>query len=233
MNTARGYWRRLRRGLGEFFGSRLVRRFGPPVVAATGVVLIVAGVALVLVFQRVPIVVLEHPGARAGAPQQALADLATQLDAISPYAQTHKAPPRPSQPHTGLWIEIPAEGIALPVRNGDGSDRIPYWEALVYPGTAAPGSPGNSYIYAHGIWGMFGGLLFAKTGDRVYLHDYSTGQVRTFVVSKVVGRVRYNDTRWLRETSSTPLLTLQTCVGWDVQGDRYIVQAAPAGGSTA
>jgi LPXTG-site transpeptidase (sortase) family protein len=211
-----------------FLNSRLVVRFGPPAIALTGVAMIALGIVLVLVFQRVPVVVLEHPGSHAGAPQQALADLATQLDAISPYAQTHKAPPRPSQPRTGLWIEIPAEGISLPVVDGDGSDRIPYWEALVYPGTAAPGSAGNSYLYAHGIWGMFGGLLFAKAGDRVYLHDYSTRQVQTFVVSKVVGRVKYDDTRWLRETSPVPLLTLQTCVGWDVKGDRYIVQAVPA-----
>lgn len=233
MKTARGYWGRLREGIGSFLGSRLLRRFGPPVVALTGVAMIVVGIALVLVFQRVPLVVLEHPGAQAGAPQQALAELATQLDAISPYAQTHKAPPRPDQPHTGLWIEIPAEGISLPVVDGDGSDHIPYWEALLYPGTAAPGAPGNSYVYAHGIWGMFGGLLFAKTGDRVYLRDYSTGHVQTFAISKVVGRVAYNDTRWLRETSPTPLLTLQTCVGWDAKGDRYVVQATPVTGASA
>jgi len=232
MNTAKGYWRRLRDGMGALLGSRLLKRFGPPVVAVTGVVMIVAGIGLVLVFQRVPAVVLEHPGARAGAPQKALASLATQLEAISPYAQTHKAPPRPRQPLRGLWIEIPNEGISLPVVNGDGSDHIPYWEALVYPGSAAPGAPGNSYVYAHGIWGMFGGLLFARTGDRVYLHNYSTGHVQTFVITKVVGRVKYNDTRWLRETSSTPLLTLQTCVGWDVKGDRYVVQATPARGTT-
>lgn len=232
MKAARGYGRRLRDGIAGILGSRPLRRYGPPIVALTGVALIVLGSVLVLVFQRVPIVVLEHPGTRAGAPQQALAQLATRLEDISPYAQTHKAPPRPGQPLQGLWIQVPSAGISLPVVPGDGSDRIPYWEALVYPGTAQPGSPGNSYVYAHGIWGMFGGLLFAQPGDRVYLHDYSTGRVQTFVVSKVVGRVRYNDTRWLEETSTTPLLTLQTCVGWDVKGDRYIVQAVPAGGST-
>lgn len=232
MKTARGNWGRLRDGMGGILGSRASRRYGPPIVALTGVAMIVLGSVLVLVFQRVPIVVLEHPGARAGAPQQALAQLATRLDDISPYAQTHKAPPRPPQPLQGLWIQIPSEGISLPVVPGDGSDRIPYWEALVYPGTAPPGSPGNSYVYAHGIWGMFGGLLFAQAGDRIYLRNYSTGHVQAFVVSKVVGRVRYNDTRWLSEVSPTPLLTLQTCVGWDATGDRYIVQAVPAGGST-
>jgi hypothetical protein len=29
-------------------------------------------------------------------------------------------------------------------------------------------------VYAHGLWGMFGGLLYARAGDEVDLHDYST-----------------------------------------------------------
>lgn len=182
------------------------------------------------VFTHVPAIVLEH--SRDNPAEATLANLADRLQQISPYAQRHQAPPRPSQPHSGLWIEIPSVGVALPVENGDGSDHIPYWQALVYPGTAAPGDPGNSYVYAHGIWGMFGGLLFVHRGDHVYLHDYSNGNKEDFVVNRVVGDIAYNDVRWLKETSSAPLLTLQTCVGWDFKGDRYVVQAAPARGGS-
>ena len=82
-------------------------------------------------------------------------------------------------PRGGLWIEMPSLSIALPVHKGDGSDRIPQWAALVYPGTAWPGQPGNSYVYAHGYWEMFGPLLYARPGDAAYLHNYDTGVVRT------------------------------------------------------
>jgi LPXTG-site transpeptidase (sortase) family protein len=204
----------------------------PVTFIAGGVCLMVTGTLLALVFAKVPAIVLEHPGAGASAPQQALATLANRLEEISPYARQHVAPARPRQARTGLWIEIPSVGIGLPVEPGDGSDNIPYWQALWYPGTAAPGSAGNSYIYAHGIWGMFGGLLFLHDGDHVYLHDYSAGTRQDFVVSKVVGDVAYNDVHWLKATSSSPLLTLQTCIGWDVKGDRYVVLAVPAGGSS-
>ena len=204
----------------------------PAAVAGSGMVLVGVGIYLALTLARVPAVVVDHPGPQAGLPQQVAAGLSSRLLAISPYARNHAAPPRPAQARRGLWIEMPEVGIDLPVRPGDGSDNIPDWTALVYPGTAAPGGPGNSYIYAHGIWGMFGGLLLTRAGDHLYLRDYTTGHVADFVVSRVVGRVAYDDVRWLDATSATPLLTLQTCIGWDVKGDRFIVLATPAGGST-
>jgi LPXTG-site transpeptidase (sortase) family protein len=127
-------------------------------------------------------------------------------------------------PRTGFWIEIPALSIALPIQRGDGSDRIPQWAALVYPGTVWPGDPGNSYVYAHGYWEMFGGLLYAKRGDTAYLHNYDTGVVLEMHVSKVVGRVAYNDSHWLSDKAAAPTLTLQTCVDYTPKGDRFIVQ---------
>jgi len=78
-------------------------------------------------------------------------------------------------PRSGLWIEMPALSIALPIQRGNGSNNIPQWKALVYPGTAWPGEAGNSYVYAHGYWEMFGPLLYAKPGDAAYLHNYDTG----------------------------------------------------------
>ncbi|HEX6487998.1 MAG TPA: sortase, partial [Candidatus Dormibacteraeota bacterium] len=146
---------------------------------------------------------------------------------LTPYAAAVHAPTchQPRHP-TGLWVELPRLNIVLPVHPGDGSDRIPFCQALLYPGTVAPGQPGNSYLYAHGVAGMFGPLLLAQAGDEVVVTDYDLGTVQTLHVSRVVGRVRYNDVSWLRASSARPLLTLQTCVDYSVKGDRWIVLAA-------
>jgi LPXTG-site transpeptidase (sortase) family protein len=128
-------------------------------------------------------------------------------------------------PRTGVWIEMPALGIALPVSKGDGSvNNIPLWKALVYPGTSWPGKPGNSYIYAHAQWGMFANLLYARVGDTGYIHDYGTGKVLTFHVTRVVGQIAYNDGTWLHYQASRPTLTLQTCMDWSPKGKRFVVQ---------
>ena len=205
----------------------------PAAIGLIGVILVGTGIYLAVSFTREPAVVLEHPGSSASLPQQAVASLADRLQQISPYARSHQAPARPAQPRRGLWIQVPAVGIDLPVAEGDGSNNIPYWKTLIYPGSAYPGTAGNSYVYAHGIWGMFGGLLLTSPGEHVYLHDYTSGRVDDFVISRVVGKVAYNDMRWLEARSSTPLLTLQTCIGWDLKGDRFVVLASPAGGAPA
>lgn len=144
----------------------------------------------------------------------------------SSYAAGRPVQRRPSQSRTGLWIEIPSLRVSLPIREGDGrGDTAPQWQALHFPGTAQPGTPGNSYIYAHGLWGMFGALLYARRGDEVDVHDYGTGQIQKLHVSRVVGRIHWNDTSWIRYRSDRPTLTLQTCVDDDQHGDRFIVQA--------
>jgi LPXTG-site transpeptidase (sortase) family protein len=153
------------------------------------------------------------------------AALSVKLAQISSYAANRRVETRPEQPHAGLWVEIPALQIALPVREGDGSDRVPQWQALHYPGTVTPGMQGNSYLYAHGLWGMFGGLLFARSGDEVRLHDYSTGASRVMHVTRVVGNVAWNDTRWIHATAGQATLTLQTCVDDNLRGNRFVVQA--------
>ncbi len=132
---------------------------------------------------------------------------------------------KPSVARHGTWLEIPALAIALPVQEGRMDVPVPFWKALVYPGTAWPGKPGNSYLYAHGIWGEFGGLLWAKVGEPVYVHDYDTRNVATLHISRVVGRTAWNDATWLGVTSAQPLLTMQTCTSYDPHGDLWIVQA--------
>ena len=194
--------------------------------------LIVAVSSAALIYQAVtPAPILGHPdphgdGILAQVPGlQAIEGLGS-----SPApATTRNHMPAPTAvalpPRTGVWIEMPALGIALPVLKGNGSvNNIPLWKAFVYPGTSWPGKPGNSYIYAHGQWGMFGNLLYARVGDTGYIHDYGTGKVQTFHVSRVVGQVAYNDARWLQYQAGRPTLTLQTCVDWTPKGKRFVVQ---------
>jgi len=142
----------------------------------------------------------------------------------APAETTPPAEVKGATARSGLWIELPGLSIALPIQKGDGSNNIPQWKALVYPGTAWPGEAGNSYVYAHGYWEMFGPLLYAKPGDAAYLHNYDTGAMRNLHVSRVVGRVPYNDSKWLALKTAVPTVTLQTCVDYNPKGDRYIVQ---------
>jgi LPXTG-site transpeptidase (sortase) family protein len=199
------------------------------VVGLTAILLAGAGL---YVFATTPAVMLQHRDPHPGSSSAGLSDV------LAPFLNTVSEPPAVSPPpaavapagpqvpqRNGLWIEAPALHIALPVVQGDGSDQIPQWVALVYPGTAQPGSAGNSYIYAHGYWQMFGGLLYARVGDAVYLHDYSTGSVVTFKVNRVIGRTNAADVSWIKWQSSSPVLTLQTCTGYSPTSDRFIVQA--------
>ena len=192
------------------------------VTSLAGVVIMAVGVYMIVAFMRTPEIILEHPDFT---PHQGSASVEPSA-ALSAYAAGHHAPPRPDQPKTGTWIEIPALEIALPVQSGDGTDKIPYWVALRYPGTANPGDKGNSYLYAHGLWGMFGALLFAKGGQDVIVHDYTANTVKTLHITKVVGKVHYNDTTWIKYKADSPTLTLQTCVDNNPKGDRYVVQAS-------
>jgi LPXTG-site transpeptidase (sortase) family protein len=188
--------------------------------------------ASALVYQAVtPAPILGHPdphgdGLLARVPGvQAIANLGSS----SPQGSSRNHMPSPVAvalpPRTGVWIEMPVLGIALPVSNGDGSiNNIPLWKALVYPGTSWPGKPGNSYIYAHAQWGMFANLLYARMGDAAYVHDYGTGKIQTFHVSRVVGQIPFDDGTWLHYQASKPTLTLQTCMDWNATGNRYIVQ---------
>jgi hypothetical protein len=75
---------------------------------------------------------------------------------------------------------------------------------------------------------MFGPLLVARYGAPLWLRNYTTGWSQAFRISRVVGSVAWNDTTWLHVPSSTPMLTLQTCVGADMHSDRWLVEATPS-----
>jgi LPXTG-site transpeptidase (sortase) family protein len=208
------------------------RKLAATAMVAAGTLLITIAAGGFLYLRGEPAVKLSNPDphlsgstAATARPQAPAQDLSAKLVQVSSYAANRQAETRPAQPHTGLWVEIPALQIALPVREGDGSDRVPQWQALHYPGTVAPGMQGNSYLYAHGLWGMFGGLLFARSGDEVRLHDYGTGTSRVMHVTRVVGKVAWNDTRWIHVTAGQATLTLQTCVDDNLRGNRFVVQA--------
>jgi len=202
------------------------------VVAAVGAV-IVAVSSAALIYQAVtPAPILGHPdphgdGIAGWLPgmQAMAAPTPSSAGPAGVHSRVPATSPVPLPPRTGVWIEIPVLGIALPLAKGDGSvNNIPTWKALVYPGTSWPGKPGNSYIYAHAQWGMFANLLYARVGDTGYIHDYGTGRMQTFHVTKVVGEIPWNDGTWLHYQSSRPTLTLQTCTDWTLKGDRYVVQ---------
>ena len=200
-----------------------------------GLTAMLLGGAGLYVFATTPAVMLQHRDPHPGSSNAGLSDVIAPLINVSSEPPAASPPPVAPAPaaaqvpqRSGLWIEAPALHIALPLVQGDGSDQIPQWVALVYPGTAQPGSPGNSYIYAHGYWEMFGGLLYARVGDAVYLHDYSTGSVVTFRINRVIGRTNAADVSWIKWRSSLPVLTLQTCTGYSPTSDRYIVQAVKA-----
>ena len=193
-----------------------------------GVALAALGATLVS-YELTPTPVLGHRDPHVAGAAGAAQDLLAAGDALIAATTGAPAPTPPpavaaSAPRRGLWIEIPELSVALPVAPGDGSDQIPMWKALVYPGTAWPGDPGNSYLYAHAYWGMFGGLLYARPGDLAYLHDYDTGRQTQLRVSRVIGRVPYSDTSWLRVSTTKPMLTLQTCIDYNPKGDRFLVQ---------
>jgi LPXTG-site transpeptidase (sortase) family protein len=199
------------------------------VAAAVGVV-IVAVSSAALIYQAVtPAAILGHADPHGDGIAGWIPGLQAFAGPSAGSGSSQNRAPGPSPvalpPRTGVWIEMPVLGIALPLAKGDGSvNNIPLWKALVYPGTSWPGKPGNSYIYAHAQWGMFANLLYARVGDTGYIHDYGTGKVQTFHVSKVVGQIAWNDGTWLHYESSRPTLTLQTCVDWTAKGKRYVIQ---------
>lgn len=200
-----------------------------------GACLIATGTAGFVVAATTPPILLQHPDPHSNsAATTSLSAMVAPILAAAPDAVVAAEPPVANAPapaaveRRGLWIEAPELHIALPVRPGSTSGEIPLGAALVYPGTASPGTMGNSYVYAHGYWDSFGGLLFARQGDAVTLHDYDTGTMTTFTVTRIIGRIRATDQSWIHAPASRPTLTLQTCVGYDLNSDRYVVQAAQA-----
>jgi LPXTG-site transpeptidase (sortase) family protein len=131
----------------------------------------------------------------------------------------------------GYRIELPRLGIDLPIAEGDIErdvvvQKTPENYAFHFPGTAIPGTVGNSYIYAHARRGMFLTLWNARVGDQVSITTPAGVQLK-FVVTEVHPRVPPADTSWL-QPSGDERLTLQTSTGPNREDPRFVVIAAPA-----
>lgn len=121
-------------------------------------------------------------------------------------------------------IVIARLGIDQRIVEGDGLDA-PIGKAAHYPGTAWPGGGSNIYIYGHARVGMFLSLWQARVGDTVVL-TLVDGTTRTYVVTKVLPDVPWNDVAYLNPTP-TEQLTLQTSTSYYATAPRFVVIAVP------
>ena len=131
----------------------------------------------------------------------------------------------------GYRIGVPRLGINLPIAEGDVErdvvvQKTPENFAFHFPGTAIPGTVGNSYIYAHARTGMFLTLWNARIGDQVSITTPAGVELK-FVVTEVHPRVPPADTSWLQPTGDERL-TLQTSTGPNREDPRFVVIAAPS-----
>jgi LPXTG-site transpeptidase (sortase) family protein len=164
------------------------------------------------------------------------------LSVPSPYpsasASPASAPVEPSPPAPtigpipeGYRVQLPRLGIDLPIAEGDIErdvvvQQTPENFAFHLPGTAIPGTSGNSYLYAHARRGMFLSLWNARIGDEVRITTPDGGELK-FVVTEVHPRVPPTDTSWVLP-SADERLTLQTSTGPSRDDPRFVVIAAPA-----
>ena len=138
--------------------------------------------------------------------------------------------PTPEPIPDGYRIAMPRLGIDLPIAEGDVQrdvviQRTPENFAFHFPGTAIPGTLGNSYIYAHARQGMFLSLWNARVGDNVSITTPGGDELK-FLVTEVHPRVPPADTSWLQPTGDERL-TLQTSTGPNRDDPRFVVVAAP------
>jgi sortase (surface protein transpeptidase) len=130
----------------------------------------------------------------------------------------------------GYRIHIARLGIDLPIAEGDVQrdvvvQKTPENFAFHFPGTAIPGTFGNSYIYAHARQGMFLALWDAHVGDEVTITTAAGSELK-FVVTEVHPRVPPGETIWL-QPAGDERLTLQTSTGPNRADPRFVVVAAP------
>ena len=173
---------------------------------------------------------------RAGSVAPVAVPSASAIASSSPVAALPSASPSPDVQTIGpipdgYRIEVPRLGISLPIAEGDIErdvvvQQTPENFAFHFPGTAIPGTIGNSYIYAHARRGMFLSLWNARVGDEVRITTPTGGELK-FVVTEVHPRVPPADTSWI-QPSGDERLTLQTSTGPNRDDPRFVVIAAPA-----
>jgi LPXTG-site transpeptidase (sortase) family protein len=196
--------------------SRLFSVLAGAFALALGIAL-VAGGALPRAGSVAPLAV---PGATATVPASVPAT-------VAPAAS---APPTVGPIPDGYRVKLPRLGIDLPIAEGDVHrdvvvQQTPEDFAFHLPGTAIPGTGGNSYIYAHARRGMFLSLWNARVGDEVVISTPNGGALK-FVVTEIHPRVPPEDTSWIQPFPSERV-TLQTSTGPNAADPRFVVVASP------
>jgi LPXTG-site transpeptidase (sortase) family protein len=195
-----------------------------PFVVLAGTVLFAVGIALVAGGG------LPRAGSVAPVALPSASPIASVSAASSPISSP-QAPATIGPIPDGYRVQLPRLGIDLPIAEGDVErdvvvQQTPENFAFHFPGTAIPGTIGNSYIYAHARRGMFLSLWNARVGDQVTITTPGGGELK-FVVTEVHPRVPPADTSWI-QPSGDERLTLQTSTGPNREDPRFVVIAAPA-----
>jgi LPXTG-site transpeptidase (sortase) family protein len=130
----------------------------------------------------------------------------------------------------GYRVRVPRLGIDLPIQEGVlqrdvDQQQTPEGYAFHLPGSALPGEPSNTYLYAHARRGMFLSLWDARVGDAVEI-VLPDGGVRSYRVSEVRPRVPPDDVSVAQPTPDERL-TLQTSTGASPADPRFVVIALP------
>jgi len=182
----------------------------------------------ILVFLNAPILI-----ERARAVDSKQAKLLTVQD-IETYAMEKSAPLEPGEVvPAGSQIVIPKIGVTVPIIYVTTSDEKTIQENLTkgvvhYPGTADPGTVGNSFITGHSsnFWWIKGNYNYVfvnlnklAVGDQAKI--YHNGNKYVYQV-KEVKVVDPTDTSVLAQTD-TPVLTLMTCTPTGTNWKRLIV----------
>lgn len=191
-----------------------------------GVLLLAVGIALVVGST------LPHAGSVAPLAVPSAFASATLAPAASAGSTAAASTPEPTMGPIpdGYRIRVPRLGIDLPIAEGNlyrdtVQQQTPENFAFHFPGTAIPGTVGNSYLYAHARRGMFLSLWNAAVGDEVTITTPAGAELK-FKVTEIPGRVPPEDVSWL-QPSSDERLTLQTSTGPNPGDPRFVVIAAP------